>query len=132
MTPVGTPVFLTVDEVVALHDLQLRSFGGLAGVRDAGLLASAVAMRQAGFGEHFAHPDVFEMAAAYLFHLVQDHPFVDGNKRVGFHAAYTFLRLNGVRLVMPQGEAYDLVIATAEGRATKQDIAAAFREYAHR
>ena len=124
------PLFLTIEEVVTLHDVQLSRFGGCAGLRDAGLLASAVAMPLAGFGEHFAHADIFEMAAAYLFHLVQNHPFVDGDKRVGFHAAYTFLRMNGVELVMPQGTAYDLVIATAEGRTTKQDIAAVFREHA--
>lgn len=123
-------IFLSFDEVVALHDLQLARFGGLAGIRDAGLLASAVAMPQAGFADHYAHSDVFEMAAAYLFHLVKNHPFADGNKRVGFHAAYTFLRMNGVKLIMPQDAAYDLVLATAEGRATKHDIAVAFREHA--
>ena len=70
------------------------------------------------------------MAAAYLFHLVKNHPFIDGNKRVGFHVAYVFLALNGIVLDMPDDEAYDLVIATAEGRATKPEIAQAFRDAA--
>ena len=125
-----TPIFLTVDEVVALHDLQLERFGGLAGLRDAGLLESAVAMPQAGFDEEFIHSDLYEMAAAYLFHLVKNHPSVDGNKRVGYHAAYVFLRMNGVTLTLTQADAYGLVIATAEGRAAKEQIAAALSEHA--
>jgi death on curing protein len=125
-----TPIFLTVAEVIALHEIQLAEFGGSPGLRDAGLLESAVAMPQSGFGEEYAHCDVFEMAAAYLFHLVKNHPFVDGNKRVGYHAAYVFLRLNQVRLLLSQQAAYDLVIATAEGRASKAYIAQAFRDTA--
>jgi len=122
------PTFLSVAEVIALHDVQLVAFGGAAGLRDPGLLESAAAMPQMGFGEEYVHADLEEMAAAYLFHLVKNHPFVDGNKRVGFHAAYVFLALNGLYLVMPEESAYNLVIATAEGRATKAEIAAAFRD----
>lgn len=125
-----TPVFLTLDEVLVLHDIQLDRFGGLGGIRDAGLLESALAMPQAGFGDQYAHADLFEMAAAYLFHLVKNHPFADGNKRVGFHAAYVFLKLNGLILDIPEDAAYDLVIATAEGRASKAEIAAVFRDNA--
>jgi death-on-curing protein len=124
-----TPIFLRVDEIIGLHDMQLERFGGLEGIRDRGLLESAAAMPQAGFGDHFVHIDVYEMAAAYLFHLVKNHPFIDGNKRVGFHAAFTFLHLNGIVLTLPEDAAYDLVIATAEGRATKTEIAAAFRAH---
>jgi death on curing protein len=122
------PLFLTCDEVVAINTDQVRRYGGLAGVRDEGLLLSALAMPQTGFGDEYAHKDLFEMAAAYLFHVVKNHPFIDGNKRVGAVAARAFLRLNGIRLAMPEKTIYDLVIATAEGRATKADIAAAFRE----
>jgi death-on-curing protein len=127
VTPMNEPPFLSVAEVIALHDVQLVAFGGAAGLREPGLLESAVAMPQMGFGEEYVHADLEEMAAAYLFHLVKNHPFVDGNKRVGFHAAYVFLALNGIVLDMPEGAAYDLVIATAEGPATKAEIAAAFR-----
>ena len=123
-----SPVFLTLDEVLTLHEIQLSRFGGLSGLRDAGLLESALAMPQAGFSEHYAHEDVFAMAAAYLFHLVKNHPFADGNKRVGFHAAYVFLQMNGHILTMSQDAAYDLVIATAEGRIDKAGIAQAFRD----
>ena len=124
-----TPIFLTLDETIILHDLQLEHFGGLAGIRDMGLLESALAMPQAGFGDHFGHVDLYEMAAAYVFHLVKNHAFLDGNKRIGFHAAYVFMRLNGVELHLSQEFAYDLVIATAEGRANKTEIAEAFRQH---
>ena len=99
-------------------------------MRDEGLLLSALAMPQAGFGDMYAHADLFEMAAAYLFHLAKNHPFLDGNKRVGAVASRVFLALNGIVLDMPDDEAYDLVIATAEGRATKPEIAQAFRDAA--
>lgn len=122
------PTFLTVEEIVALHDIQLRRYGGRSGLRDVGLLESAVAMPQAGFGEEYVHIDVYEMGAAYVFHLVKNHPFIDGNKRVGFHAAFVFLALNGIELTLDEDAAYDLVIATAEGRADKTTIAAAFRD----
>lgn len=126
------PLFLTFDEVVAINIDQVNRYGGLAGVRDEGLLLSALAMPQVGFGEEYAHKDLFEMAAAYLFHLVKNHPFVDGNKRVGAVAARVFLALNGVAIDMPEDTIYDLVIATAEGRADKAAIAAAFRDHARR
>jgi len=122
------PTFLTYDEVIIIHEDQMRRYGGLVGVRDDGLLLSALAMPQTGFGDQYAHSDVFEMAAAYLFHLVKNHPFVDGNKRVGAVASRVFLALNGIVLNMSEDDAYDLVIATAEGGATKSEIAEAFRK----
>lgn len=124
------PRFLTTDELIAINVDQVARYGGLAGLRDEGLLLSAAAMPLAGFGDQYAHEDIFAMAAAYLFHIVMNHPFIDGNKRVGAVAARVFLILNGVDIDMPQDAAYDLVIATAEGRATKAEIAAAFREHA--
>jgi len=126
------PIFLTLEEVTELNRDQVNRYGGLAGVRDEGLLLSALAMPQSGFGDEYLHEDLFAMAAAYLFHIVKNHPFIDGNKRVGAVAARVFLRLNGIDVAMPEGVIYDLVIATAEGRATKDDIAAAFRTHAIR
>ena len=87
-------VFLDVDDIIELHASQLELFGGGAGLRDQGLLESAVAQPQASFGGHLAHDGLFAMAAAYLFHLVSNHPFVDGNKRIGLIAALVFLDLN--------------------------------------
>jgi death-on-curing protein len=75
--------FLGVEEVIGIHARQLSEFGGGEGIRDQGLLASAIAQPEASFAGEYLHQDLYEMAAAYLFHLVQNHPFVDGNKRVG-------------------------------------------------
>ena len=123
---------MTIDEALAIHRDQVLRYGGSDGVRDAGLLESALAMPQAGFGDEYLHHDLFEMAAAYLFHIVKNHPFVDGNKRAGAVAARVFLRLNGWDIPMPQDALYDLVIAVAEGRANKTIIADAFRAAAVR
>src|SRR6185369_192349 len=88
------PEFLTLDEVLEIHRDQIVRYGGSMGVRDMGLLQSALAQPQATFERQFLHHDIFEMAAAYLFHIVQNHPFIDGNKRVGVAAALVFLLLN--------------------------------------
>jgi death on curing protein len=77
------PLFLSVADVLGLHDDQLRLFGGSAGVRDQGALESAVAMPEATFDDEFLHEDIFHIAAAYAFHIAENQPFVDGNKRAG-------------------------------------------------
>ena len=91
-----TPTFLTLDEVLEFHAEQVELFGGDPGVRDFGLLESAIAQPRQAFGGSFLHEDLALMAAAYLFHIVQNHPFADGNKRTGTHAAHVFLRYNGM------------------------------------
>jgi death-on-curing protein len=123
------PTFLTLDEIVAIHQDQLARYGGKQGVRDWGLLQSAVAMPAAGVGGRFLHTDLHEMAAAYLFHLVQNHPFLDGNKRVGAVAAFVFLALNRLRLRADNDAYADLVLAVACGKTSKADVAAFFREH---
>ena len=75
-----SPIFLGLDEVIEIHRDQIERYGGHPGVRDMGLLQSAIAMPQASHGGKYLHADLFEMAAAYLFHIVQNHPFVDANK----------------------------------------------------
>ena len=124
------PRFLTAEEILGLHKAQLRRFGGAAGIRDLGMLESAVAMPAMGIGDAYFHNDLFEMAAAYLYHIVMNHPFIDGNKRTGTHAAFVFLADNGYLLTLAQTEAYDLVIGVCEGTVTKQQLATAFREHA--
>jgi len=93
--------FLTYDEVLYLHDDQLARYGGLAGIRDDRQLRSACAMPEAGFGDEYLHKGLFEMAAAYAFHIAEGQAFVDGNKRTGLAAAVGFLYLNGVHLMEP-------------------------------
>jgi len=116
--------FLSLEVVIALHQRQLERFGGGAGLRDRGLLESAVAQPQASFDGAYAHEGLFAMAAAYLFHIVSNHPFVDGNKRVGLLAAQVFLDLNGVALEHESKAFYDLTMAVAEGRLGKAAVAA--------
>jgi death on curing protein len=119
--------FLTLDEVVAIQRDQIERYGGSLGVRDWGLLKSAVAMPAVTFGGQYLQADLFDMAAAYLFHIVQNHPFIDGNKRVGAVAADVFLALNEVRLVASQDSYAELVLSVAGGEASKPDAAAFFR-----
>ena len=90
-----TPVFLTFAEAIEIHQYQIAHFGGDLGIREVDLLRSALAMPSATFDGRFLHADLAEMAAAYLFHITEDHPFVDGNKRTGAMAAIIFLDLNG-------------------------------------
>ena len=77
------PIFLSLAEVLEIHRDQIERYGGDPGIRDLDLLQSALAIPAAGFGGQYLHNDLYEMAAAYLFHITQNHPFVDGNKRTG-------------------------------------------------
>lgn len=86
--------FLTVDELLAIHQRVISEHGGSLGLRDRGLLESAASVPAAQFGGDYLHADVASMAAAYLFHHCKNHPFMDGNKRVAFAAADVFLELN--------------------------------------
>lgn len=124
------PAFLTLGEVMEIHRDQIRRYGGDVGVRDVGLLQSAVAMPAARFGGRFLHKDLYEMAAAYLFHIVQNHPFVDGNKRTGAVVALVFLSLNGVEVEADEDSLYGMVLSVARGKADKTAIARFFREHA--
>ena len=115
----GEPLFLTLAEVIEIHKDQISRYGGSAGIRDMNLLTSAVAMPDASFGEHFLHRDIFEMAAAYAFHLSQNHPFIDGNKRTALASALIFLELNGISITDTGGELYDAMIHLATGKLDK-------------
>lgn len=117
------PSFLTLDEVLALHADQIDRYGGSKGLRDLDLLESAVAAPRATFGGTLLHATIHEMAAAYLFHLVQNHPFVDGNKRIGLAAAIAFLGLNDLWLEAEDGELVELVLGVAQGRVGNAEVA---------
>ncbi len=117
------PEFLTFDDVLALHADRIEKYGGPLGLRDAGGLSSAIGMASARFGGTFLHPTLAEMAAAYLFHISQAHPFVDGNKRVALAAALAFLALNDREIVADPDAFYDICIRVAAGEAIKADAA---------
>ena len=118
-----TPRFLSLAEALEIHQDQIARYGGSPGVRDMDLLKSALGMPAATFAGDFLHPGLHEMAAAYLFHLVQNHPFIDGNKRVGTVAAIIFLDLNGVEIKARQNELAEMVLAVARGELDKADVA---------
>jgi death-on-curing protein len=124
------PVFLGLEEALEIHRDQIERYGGTAGIRDMGLLQSALAMPGAGSGGQYFHTDLHEMAAAYLFHIVMNHPFVDGNKRVGAMAAFTFLKLNGITLRAPEAAFEKVVLSVAGGKSDKAAVAAFFRKHA--
>jgi death on curing protein len=113
------PLLLTLDEVLSLHAEQIRLFGGSSGIRDLGLLESAVGSVEATFAGAFLHETVLAMAAAYLHGICRNHPFLDGNKRTAVAAALTFLEMNGIEVNAEEDAFYDLVIGVAEGRVSK-------------
>lgn len=124
------PVFLSLAEVLEIHRDQLERYGGHTGLRDLGLLQSALAMPDAGLGGRYLHGDLSEMAAAYLFHIVPNHPFIDGNKRTGAAAAIVFLSLNGIELVANGTQLEKIVLAVAQGKAGKDAVAGFLRNNA--
>ena len=123
-----TPKFLSLDDVLRLHADQIDSFGGSQGVRDEGLLESALAQPQASFGGELLHPTIHEQAAAYFYHLAMNHPFIDGNKRTAFAAMDSFLRLNGYSLNLTDEQVYNLVMQVAQGNMNKGELAAFLKE----
>lgn len=106
---------------------MIDRYGGSAGVRDQGLLESAIAAPQSGFGDQYLHTDIFQMAAAYFFHITKNHPFIDGNKRVGAMAAFVFLKLNKLTLTATEIACERIVRAVAESGLNKEDIAKFFQ-----
>jgi len=124
--------FLGLDEVLALHADQIERYGGRAGVRDLGLLESACAAPEASYGGDYLHATSPEMAAAYLFHLVQNHPFLDGNKRAGAAAMIMFLYLNDHDLACSEDELVDMTVGVASGARTKADVAVFLAERVRR
>ena len=121
------PLFLSLADIVRIHVDQIDRYGDQAGVRDLGLLQSALAMPQASFGQEWLHRDLYEMAAAYAFHLSQNHPFVDGNKRTALACTLVFLELNDTSLADPEGRLYQAMMDVASSTLDKLGLASIFR-----
>jgi death-on-curing protein len=130
MSVLPEPSFLDVEDVIMLHDDQLRLFGGSAGIRDAHALESAVSVAQSTFDGRFLHEDLFEMAAAYAYHIAENQPFIDGNKRTGLDAALVFLDINGWLVVDPHERLYDAMVALLSRALDKRGLAALLRDLA--
>jgi len=123
------PEFVDRADVLAIHARQIEKFGGMTGIRDEGLLDSALAQPQATFFGEFLHSTIAEQAAAYLYHLTQNHPFLDGNKRTAFATMIAFLSINGYDLELTQEEAFDLVMRVARGQMSKEEVTVFIKEH---
>jgi len=121
-------VFLSLDQVLNLHRVQIRRFGGAAGLRDRGLLESALARPQMTFGGEDLYPDLPAKAAALLHSLVANHPFSDGNKRVGAHAAILLLLANDVEPIFSSSELVETTLAVARGEIGAEALAIWLRQ----
>jgi death-on-curing protein len=116
------PVFLGLEEVIEIHHDQIKRYGGPSGIRDMDLLKSSISQPPATFGGEYLHKNIYEMAAAYLFHITRNHPFIDGNKRSGAATAIVFLLLNGIELRADEVSFEKLVRSVAEGKTDKAVI----------
>ena len=122
-------VFLGFDEVLIVHRDQIARYGGSAGVRDEGLLKSAIGTVEATFGGEWLHEFPHGMAAAYLFHIAANHPFVDGNKRAAFASALAFLDANDHSLDVDHARAYEMVLSVARGEMDKDAVIEFFHQH---
>jgi death-on-curing protein len=111
------------DVVLAIHRRQLSEHGGTDGLRDEGLLDSALARPMNLLAYSEGRPDLYDLAAAYAFGIVKNHPFIDGNKRVGYVVCRTFLVLNGVDIAATQEDKYTTFLNLAAGTTTQQELA---------
>lgn len=121
------PLFLTLAEVIEVHADQIARYGGDSGVRDLGLLESALAQPEASFAGEWLHGTLSEMAAAYAHHLCQNHPFIDGNKRTALACALIFLELNGISIQDPKGSLKNAMLNVASGKMDKAELSTLLR-----
>ncbi len=119
------PVFLSREAVDLIHEASLRAFGGADGVRDDNALESALAQPMHEY--FYRQSDLLQIAAAYAFHIAENQPYIDGNKRTGLLSALNFLAQNGFVSDRPVDEYYDAMIGIAEKRLDKAGLAALFR-----
>jgi len=114
--------FLNKEIILFFHRSLIRQYGGSSGLRDEGLLESALSQVQMTMNGEYLHQDIFEMAAAYGFHLCNNHAFVDGNKRIALVAMDTFLQLSGWELIAGEKETYGIMLQLAASELTKQEL----------
>ncbi len=120
--------FLDKSTLIIFHEDQLRQYGGKSGIRDMGLLESALAQPEASFGGDYVHQDLFHMAAAYGYHICQNHPFFDGNKQTALIAMYMFLFVNNYRLKADKKNLFAVMMGVAQGQIDKETLAEFLRK----
>lgn len=121
-------IFLTLKEVKLINLTQINRYGGLYGLRDEKLLDSAINYPQATFDQKYLQPDIYHMASAYMYAIIKNHPFVDGNKRTGVITAILFLAYNDIIITAQDDELFNLAIATAKSKITEAEIASFFKD----
>ncbi len=126
------PIFLTLAEIIEIHEYQIERFGGSDGLRSLDLLNSAIGMPSSSFNGNYLHPTIPDMAAAYLFHIVGNHPFLDGNKRVGTMSALVFLEMNGYDFNASDDELTAVLLLVASGKMLKDELSLFFRQHSRR
>ncbi|MDK6472684.1 type II toxin-antitoxin system death-on-curing family toxin [Gardnerella pickettii] len=114
--------YLTREQVIKLHQALIETSGGSSGIRDAGMLDSALKTPLQTFDENELFPSVLDKAARLAFGLIKNHPFIDGNKRIGTHAMLIFLALNGIMLSYNDEELIDIILKVASGKANENDL----------
>jgi death-on-curing protein len=122
--------YLTAEQVLFIHSRLIDETGGSHGIRDVGLLQSAIAKPMATFGGEDLYSDIFQKAAALMESLIKNHPFIDGNKRTAISSTGIFLRINGYSLETSQKELEDFTLNMATGKASLDDAAKWFKQYA--
>lgn len=120
--------YLSIEHVMAIHDTLVEQFGGILGIRDKGLLDSAIRQPEQSFGGVDLYPSLFDKASAYAFSISENQPFLDGNKRTAASTANAFLDLNGYELDCPQGHVYNVMMALANKRLSRERLAAWFEK----
>lgn len=121
------PVFLSREAVDLIHEASLRAFGGADGVREENALESALAQPMHEY--YYRNSDLWQIAAAYAFHIAENQPYIDGNKRTGLLCALNFLEQNGIVADKPADDFYDAMIGLAEKRLDKAGLAEIFRKH---
>ena len=121
-------LYLSLEQVLYIHEVQIRRFGGSAGLRDRGAVEAAVARPQMTFGGEDLYPELAAKAAALMHWLVMNHPLIDGNKRVGAHAALLFIRINGMRPLIAAKELTEVTLSVARGELSAEALAIWLRQ----
>jgi death-on-curing protein len=121
--------FLTLSEVLLILDDQIKNYGGIYRIRDINLLSSALYMPESSFSGQYLHKTIPAMAAAYAFHICQNHPFVDGNKRVALASSLVFLDINGYEFNCKDEILYNKIMDAAKGETKKEELIKFFEKH---
>ena len=121
--------FLTLSEVLLILEDQIKNYGGIHGVRDINLLISAIYLPESCIGGQYLHETIPSMAAAYAFHICQNRPLIDGNKRVALASSLVFLEINGYEFNCEDETLYGEIMSVANGGVNKEDLTKFFEEY---